>query len=148
MIQLIQSGHATVVIPEGDLGRGAEAELQGTVEHLLARGNSWIVVDLGHVSHVDSAAWSVFAQAAKQARQTGGELRLCTMSEEVVAAFTMIRLGQIIPVYPTRERALLCEPGATTLRGRSPFRRAAEAREPDPARARGGTAGGFGRQER
>ncbi len=118
-IEVSQVGRFTVAAPDGDLEEGSRTKLQRTLEALIAKGNTRLVVDLGHVAYIDSAVWGDLAVAATRARAAGGELRLCAMSGELLTILTMTRLSSMVAVFPTREDAVVF--------ARSPFRRAASA---------------------
>ena len=104
-VEVMATRRAAVVVPGGDLNAASGVELKRTLEDLLAKGNTRLVVDMERVAYVDSAAWGELATAATRARGAGGELRICAMCGELLAILTMIRLGGVIGVFPTRELA-------------------------------------------
>lgn len=125
-IQVAQVDHAAMLTPMGDLALPSVTVLERTLEDLLTKEHVTIVIDLSNVAYVDSAIWGLLAQAAKRARQAQGELSLCAMGGQVLSAFKLIRLDQIIPVYPTRQEALGFErANDSTRRAVSPFARSA-----------------------
>ncbi len=105
-INVIQASRVTVVVPDGDLHADSGAELRRTLKDLLGKGEARLIVDMSRVTHIDSAAWGELAMAAKRARAARGELRLCGLNGEMLGIFTMIRLSQVMAVYPTRESAM------------------------------------------
>lgn len=106
-VEVMSTNQAVVVIPNGDLNAASGAELKRTLEDLLAKGNTRLVVDMERVAYVDSVAWGELAIAATRVRAAGGELRVCAMSEELLAILTMIRLSRVMAVFPTREQAVV-----------------------------------------
>ena len=104
-VEVMPTDRAAVVVPDGDLNAASGAELKRTLEDLLAKGNTRLVVDMERVAYVDSVVWGELATAATRARGAGGELRICAMCGELLAILTMIRLGGVIAVFPTRELA-------------------------------------------
>ncbi len=119
-IQQLQAKQVTVVVPSGELGAAAQADLKRTLQDLLDRGCSRVVVDMEKVGYVDSTAWGELAVAARRARDGGGELRLCGMSGDQLAIVTLTRLSQLMPVYPTRERAMSFDEAGGTIPGHVP----------------------------
>lgn len=106
-VEVIPANQAAVVVPDGDLNAASGAELKRTLEDLLAKGNTRLVVDMERVVYVDSVVWGELATAATRARGAGGELRICTMCGELLAILTMIRLSAVIAVFPTRQLAMV-----------------------------------------
>ncbi len=64
------------------------------------------VLDLGGVAYIDSSSLSEVVRAMKRARQAGGDLRLCSVREDVLEIFEMTGLNKAIAIYPTREEAV------------------------------------------
>lgn len=104
-VEVMPMRRAAVVVPDGDLDAASGAKLKRALEDLFARGNTRLVVDMERVAYVDSVVWGELATAATRARGAGGELRICAMCGELLAILTMIRLGGVIGVFPTRELA-------------------------------------------
>ena len=106
-VEVMPANGAAVVVPSGDLNAASGAELKRTLEDLLAKGNTRLVVDMERVAYVDSVVWGELATAATRARGAGGELRICAMCGELLAILTMIRLSGVIAVFHTRQLAMV-----------------------------------------
>lgn len=106
-IEVMRANQVAVVAPNGDLGAALGIELKRTIQDLLDKGNTRLVVDVAHVAYIDSAAWGELAAAAAQARAAGGELRVCAACGELLAIVSMIRLSRVMPVFATRENAMV-----------------------------------------
>jgi anti-sigma B factor antagonist len=81
--------------------------------HTLAALSSWIdrapscvVVDLGAVTFLDSAALAVLVRGMKRCRQQGGDLRLCAPSASVRMIFELTRLDRAFEIFPAEADAL------------------------------------------
>jgi len=105
-IKVMPASQAAVVAPDGDLDAESGAEMKRTLKDLFDTGHTKLIVDMGRVTHIDSAVWGELAMAAKRAREAGGELRLCAMGGEMLGIFAMLRLSRVMAVYPTRESAV------------------------------------------
>jgi len=103
-IEVLQANQVAVVVPKGDLNTGVE--LKRTLDDLLAKGNTRLVVDMERVAYIDSAVWGELAVAAARVRAAGGELRVCAMCSELLAILAMIRLTRVMAVFSTREHAM------------------------------------------
>jgi anti-sigma B factor antagonist len=105
-IEVSQTGSVTLVVPKGDLDMGTAEQLKGTLNELLGKGQSRLVIDLGGVAYIDSSGLGVLVAAMKQARAAGGNVRLCSLQEEVRSIFEMTRLIKVMSVHPDREEAV------------------------------------------
>ncbi len=129
----VEVSQAMVVVPEGDLDVSAATTMKQMLEALLDKGTTRLVLDLGRVSYLDSAVWGELVRAAKRSREAGGELRLCAMGGDLLVTFTLLRLASVMPLYPTRERAVesltdVMTYGQGPLAHHSPFLKAGAAR--------------------
>ena len=62
-------------------------------------GQNNIVVNLGQVGFIDSAALSTLVQAMKRARQSGGDCRLCGLQQSVRIIFERTRLDRAFQIF-------------------------------------------------
>lgn len=65
-----------VVAPRGEIDYGNVAHLRTTLFRLSSEKSNHVVVDLGHVSFIDSTALSVLIQARQRMSGLGGRLTL------------------------------------------------------------------------
>jgi anti-sigma B factor antagonist len=65
-----------------------------------------VVVDLGDVTFVDSAALAALVKAARRCRQAGGDLRLCGLQKPVTIIFDLTRLDRAFSIYPDSQAAI------------------------------------------
>jgi anti-anti-sigma factor len=71
-----------------------DAQLQKTIKDGAAR----VVLDMAAVPYMDSAGLGALVQASGMARQQGGELRLCGVSERVAELIKMTRTDGLLPM--------------------------------------------------
>lgn len=87
---------AVVVCLEGDLDAEHAAEVR---EHLgdliLASGALTIVIDMQHVTFVDSTGLGVLVGAVRRLRERGGDLVLSAPSPAVLRAIEVSGLGDV-----------------------------------------------------
>jgi anti-sigma B factor antagonist len=72
----------------------ADAQLQKT----LNEGATKIVLDMTGVPYMDSAGLGALVQASGIAKQKGGELRLCGVSQRVADLIKMTRTDVLLPM--------------------------------------------------
>ena len=72
----------------------ADAQLQKTIKD----GAANVVLDLAEVPYMDSAGLGVLVQASGIAKQQGGGLRLCGVSNRVAELIRMTRTDGLLPM--------------------------------------------------
>ena len=105
-IEVTQAAEITVVGPQGDLDMAVADEVKRVLAGLIDKGQSRVVMDLSQVGYIDSSGMGVLVASMKQARAAGGDVRLCTLQEDVRAIFEMTRLIKVMSIHPTRPEAL------------------------------------------
>lgn len=68
-------------------------------------GASRVVVDLGGVTFLDSAALASLVKGMKRCRELGGDLVLCNMQQAVKIIFELTRLDKAFRIAPDVESA-------------------------------------------
>jgi anti-sigma B factor antagonist len=97
---------ATVVAPRGDLDMAVADELRRTLTALVDRKQVRLVLELAHVTYIDSSGLGALVAAMKHARGAGGDIRLCALQPDVQAIFEMTRLVRIMDIHASRAEAL------------------------------------------
>lgn len=72
----------------------------------IVTGHARVLLDLRHVTYLDSSGMGALVAAMKHARGGGGDLHLCALRDDVRAIFEMTRLVKALTVHPTRQEAL------------------------------------------
>lgn len=72
----------------------ADARLQQTLKNGLPR----LVLNMAGVPYMDSAGLGVLINASGIAKEQGGELRLCGVSERVLSLLKMTRTDSLLPI--------------------------------------------------
>lgn len=80
----------------------ADAQLQKAIREGAAK----VVLDMTEVPYMDSAGLGVLVQASGMAKQQGGDLRLCAVSERVVELIKMTRTEALLPMDEDVEASL------------------------------------------
>lgn len=71
-----------------------DAQVQKTIKE----GSAKVVLDMAAVPYMDSAGLGTLVQASGLAKQQGGELRLCGVSERVAELIRMTRTDGLLPM--------------------------------------------------
>ena len=94
---------ATLFVEELDASNTAEFKQQ--MAPLLSEQRK-VVIDLGPVRFIDSSGLGAMLSCLRQVSSRGGDLKLCSMSKPVRAAFELVRLHRVLDIYPSRTEAV------------------------------------------
>lgn len=72
----------------------------------ITSGHHKLVIDLGEVSFVDSAGLGCLIGGMRAARQSGGDLRIASPTDQVTMLLSLTSLDQVFQIYPTVVEAL------------------------------------------
>jgi anti-sigma B factor antagonist len=99
---------AAVVAVDGNFfGSTHGPTLVATLDDLLARGRSQIVIDLSDATLMDSTGIGVLIGQAERLRELGGDLRLAGVRKKLRNLFIMTRLlGEVFVLYDTVDEAV------------------------------------------
>ena len=96
-----------LLVLKGRLVLGDESSgFRTTIDNLLASGATRIVVNLEHVTHVDSAGLGAVIEAHRKTKAKGGRLKLCSLGPNFKRALELARLLPIFETSPTEAAAV------------------------------------------
>jgi anti-sigma B factor antagonist len=70
-------------------------------------GRSRAILDLSHVTFLDSAGLGGLLSCLRHIASAGGDLKLCGITEEVRVLFDLIRMQRLFDIFTTRDEAVL-----------------------------------------
>lgn len=88
-----------ITIGEGDVA------LRNTIKELLKQGKKKIVIDMKHVSYMDSSGVGELASAYTTAKKEGAELKLANLNTRVHDLLQLTTLITIFEVYDSTAEA-------------------------------------------
>lgn len=94
-----------MVHPTGQLRLPAASPLNEQLLRLIRGGDTRLVTDLSAVTSIDSSILGALISAWKDARQSGGDLRIVAPSDHVLAVLQRTNLDQVLKVYETADKA-------------------------------------------
>jgi anti-sigma B factor antagonist len=102
-----ESGSVTVLTLAGRVTLGDESnQLRSTIKELLAQGKKRLVLDLGGVSYIDSAGLGTLVAAYTSTRNSGGDVKLASITEKFDELLSITKLLTVFSVYKTADEAL------------------------------------------
>ena len=88
------------------IGGGQSERLGGHLQDLVAKGVRKLLLNLAHLSQVDSSGISVIVQTYVSLKRRGGELKLLCPNGLVLQVLTVIHLLDIIPSFDDEAQAV------------------------------------------
>jgi len=101
-----KAGDVTVVVPKAEfLDANTSREFRDELPAALGAGGK-VVLDLRHVQFMDSGGCGAVLAVLKKLKASGGNLKICCVTNPVRALFDLVRIQRIIEVFKTREEAI------------------------------------------
>jgi anti-anti-sigma factor len=100
-------GDVVVVLPEGRLwGDKETTQLESELRRLMQANQKKILLDLRHVSAMNSVAIGVLAGVHASAASRNLAFFVCNIERRIHNVLTILKLINVLHVYDTREEAL------------------------------------------
>jgi anti-sigma B factor antagonist len=96
----------TVVRIVGQLIVGNRQELKTLVQEGLDRGETRFLIDCTETGYIDSSGLGALVTLAKKVRESGGDLRIAGLNEDLRSLFELTKLDTLFPIAPTAAEAL------------------------------------------
>jgi anti-anti-sigma factor len=104
--QEIDVDGVTILRFERELRGALESHLKDRIDALVGEGRLQILIDLKDMPYIDSSDIGRIIRAHLSARQAGGRVRLCNLSEHVLAALKITKLDTVLEIYDNPEEAM------------------------------------------
>jgi anti-anti-sigma factor len=101
-----RAGDVSVVTLSGRIDSTNANDVRGELTRLISSGERSIVVDLGAVLYLTSAAFRALLVASEQAARQAATLALCSLSGAVRELFEMGGLLDVFKIYTSRDDAV------------------------------------------
>lgn len=102
-----RQGDITIVEIEGQLIVGNRQDLKQKVLDEVEKGARKVLIDFSRTGYIDSSGLGVLVSLAKRIRDSGGELRLASLHDELQTLFELTKLDTLFQISKTREHALV-----------------------------------------
>ena len=96
---------AVITMDEEVLDSSNHEDFMDSVTPILEE-ESQVVLDVGNLEMVDSSGLGSFAYCLRKCRDTGGRLMICSPSDNVREAFSLVHMERIIGIHETRDDAI------------------------------------------
>jgi anti-sigma B factor antagonist len=105
-VESTSSDRAVVVRLTGRLNMVAVPQVRAALDHAVRGGDARVVVDLTETSFIDSSGLGALIAGLRSARQSGGDLRIAGVGEQVGTVLRLTNLTRVLKPFPTVEDAL------------------------------------------
>jgi anti-sigma B factor antagonist len=96
----------TLVQVEGQLIIGNRQELKDMIQAALDKNERRILIDFSRTGYIDSSGLGALVSISKRVRETGGELRLSGLNEDLRSLFELTKLDTLFAIAETSKQAL------------------------------------------
>lgn len=105
-LDITTHGDILVIAVHGPLIVGNRQELKQAVLDRVEGGVRKVVVDFAGTAYIDSSGLGVLVSLAKRLRELEGDLRLASLSDDLLTLFELTKLDALFQIAASRERAL------------------------------------------
>lgn len=96
------------VLPlEGEIDLHVSPLIAASLREIITAQPAQLLIDLSHVTYVDSSGLAVFIEAMQSVTKYGGKFGLVGIQETVRSIFEIARLDQVFRIFPNLEAASL-----------------------------------------
>ena len=99
-------GEVKIVRIEGELDTRTSPDAEAQLTQLMEAGARKVVINFERLAYISSAGLYILLETAKQLQVSGGELRVCSLSDFVQEVFDMSGLDSIVSVSKNEAEAL------------------------------------------
>jgi anti-sigma B factor antagonist len=101
-------GEVAIIQVLGDitLGKGGDVILKDKIQSLLQQGYRKLLLDMGHVSYVDSAGLGQLVQVYATTSHLGGSMKLLNLTKRLKDLLVLTKLLTVFETYDSESDAL------------------------------------------
>ncbi|HCB49056.1 MAG: hypothetical protein AMJ56_05245 [Anaerolineae bacterium SG8_19] len=100
------TGDIWLVGVSGRLDQSQTTDLEESLQKLLIEGCNRLVIDLSEVTYVNSGGLRCLVTIWRQARDHGGNVVLCNLSDRISQVFAIVGFDKVFAIYSSRVEAL------------------------------------------
>ena len=104
--QTKDSSGVLVVQVDGQLIVGNRHELKDLIQSALDKGERRLLIDFSRTGYIDSSGLGALVSISKRVRESGGELRLSGLNDDLRSLFELTKLDTLFAITETPEQAL------------------------------------------
>jgi len=105
-VDVSKEGDIVVVVVQGELDANTAPDLRAKFEELIGQGKNQYVIDLAGVPVMDSPGIAALVNLFKRVRIGAGDVKLCSIREEIMEIFQLTRLDRVFDIFDNRADAV------------------------------------------
>lgn len=105
-IKIENINNIIIVIPQGEIDMHNSPQLRKTLQEATKDNPANLLIDLEAVTYMDSSGLATLVEIFQSVQKNGKKLALSSPMDTVKNIFSITRLDEIFPIYPSREEAL------------------------------------------
>jgi anti-sigma B factor antagonist len=109
-VKMERPGSAALIRAEGEIDLYSSPKLREAILEAVEERRTPIVVNLMHVTYMDSSGVATLIEGFQLSKEYGGVVRLVGLNERVSEVFKLARLHQVFEVCKTEAEALKKQP--------------------------------------
>ena len=102
----VTGGGVSVIRVEGQLIVGNRQELKSLIQAGLEAGERKFLIDCSGTGYIDSSGLGALVTISKKVRESGGDLKLAGLNEDLRSLFELTKLDSLFTIVPTADQAL------------------------------------------
>jgi anti-sigma B factor antagonist len=102
-----KEGAFLVLAASGRMDTLTASEFEAKCGECMAAGEKRLVVDLSALEYISSAGLRSILAVAKKLKAAGGDIAFCALSGIVAEVFAVSGFTKLMPVFATRQEALV-----------------------------------------
>ena len=95
----------TILTLTGEIDLQHSPELRKVLQEKIKKSCHALIIDFGGVDYIDSSGLATLVEYRRDSRKYNGELALINLTTRVRTIFDLVRLNEIISIYPTLAEA-------------------------------------------
>ncbi|MGF7073330.1 STAS domain-containing protein [Mucilaginibacter sp. P25] len=95
---------ADILLKEANLGNAEQ--FKSELMSLINKGNKYVIVNFEQVIYVDSSFLGALVSALKLAMNSGGDIAVVGLNNDIRSLFQLVRLDKVFRIYTNTQEAL------------------------------------------
>lgn len=103
---LARTDDRLIVDVDGQLVVGNRQEFKQAILDEVEQGVRMVIVDFTRSAYIDSSGLGALVSLGKRLRESGGDLRLTGLNDDLRTLFELTRLDALFPLFASRDAAI------------------------------------------
>lgn len=103
---LRESGKTSIVDISGDLDAHTSIQLERTLQELIDKQRTNIVINFSKLNYISSAGLGVFMSFIDEVRSKGGDIKFSNMPEKIFQIFDLLGFPLLYEIYDDENKAV------------------------------------------